>query len=226
VPLAQDTIGEGQFLLKTGQPLEVTVVAPDRPPRRTSPIIALFDKRDTQVLIFSVDGADLVVLHRMKAIPLKLDEVDLRWRHALDRIAPQDTFVVQTWRGEYGVCFAVNSTRRCGFGYTIGDGWKLIFYPEHFPAWLYLALNISWMAGWTVGVGWWAGKRETGNGKRNTRSNVAIDAASTAIVLIGLIVVPMLTGLKPTPILEWIGAIGGLGLGTYFTRRFSTSPAT
>lgn len=225
--LAQDTIDEGQFLLKTGQTLEVTVVAPSRPPRRKSPIVGFFDEHNTQVLIFAVDGADLVVLHHMKALALNLEELDLRWRHALARVAPEDTFVVQTWRGEYGVCFAVNSTRRCGFGYTIGDGWKLIFYPEHFPAWLYLALNMLWLAGWTVGIGWWtgrSGKRETGYGIRKTKA-AAIKAAATAIVLIGLIAVPMLTGLKATPIIEWIGAVGGLGLGVMLSRAKSKAAA-
>ena len=254
VTLAQDTIGEGQFLLKTGQALEVTVIAPNRPPRRESPFIALFDERNTQVLMFVIDGADLVVLHHMKALALTLEEVDLRWRHALARVAPEDTFVVQTWRGEYGVCLSVNSARRCGFGYTIGDGWKLIFYPEHFPAWLYLLLNICWMVGWTVGVGWWAA-RATAAGKAaagtaaadkaaagttaaagntaagkaaagTTAADKAAAVAAAAVVLLGLIVVPMMTGLKTTPILEWIGALGGLGLGTYLTRHFSTPPTT
>ena len=208
VTLAQDTIADGQLLLKTGQALEVAVVAPSRPPRRESPIIGLFDQRGTHVLILYADGADLVVLHHMKAIALKLEEVDLRWRHALARVTPEDTFVVQTSRGEDGVCLSINSARRCGFGYTIGDGWKLIFYPEHFPAWLYSLLNICWMAGWTVGVGWWA-----------ARTTAAIPAAATAVVLLGLVIIPVITGLKATPITEWFGAIGGLGLGYVLALR-------
>jgi len=215
--LAQDTIADGRSLLMAGQPLEVTVVAPSRPPHREAPIIGLFDERETQVLMFYVDGTDLVVLYHTRARALTLAEADLRWRHALARIAPQDTFTVQMWRGEYGVCFAVNSTRRCGFGYTIGDGWKLIFFPEHFPAWMYLVLNMCWMAGWTVGVGWWAA-RKAAAGKA-----AAIPAAATAVVLLGLVVVPMMTGLKPTPILEWIGAVGGLAIG-YVIRAWREYP--
>ena len=65
-----------------------------------------------------------------------------------------DTFVAKTWRDERGVCLSLNSERCCGFGYTIGDGWKLIYYPEHFPAWFYAVLNMFGVAGWTVGVGW------------------------------------------------------------------------
>src|SRR5262245_30022191 len=217
VTLAQQAIDDGQFLLKTGEALEVTVIAPSRPPRRESPIIGLFDDRGTHVLMFYGDGADLAVLYHTIARALTLAEADLRWRHALARIAPQDTFTVQTWRGEYGVCFAVNSTRRCGFGYTIGDGWKLIFFPEHFPAWMYLVLNMCWMAGWTVGVGWWAARKPVA-GKA-----AAIPAVATAMVLLGLIVVPVMTGLKPTPILEWIGAVGGLAIG-YVIRAWREYP--
>src|SRR5439155_8986514 len=75
----------------------------------------------------------------------------------------QDTFTAQTWRGEHGVCLGVNSAQRCGYGYTIGDGWKLIFYPEHFPVWLLSLINTLWITGWTIGVGWWAamGRRDT-----------------------------------------------------------------
>jgi hypothetical protein len=163
----------------------------------------------------------------MKAITFKLDEVDLRWRHALARIAPEDTFVVQTWRGEDGVCFSVNSARRCGFGYTIGDGWKLIFYPEHFPAWLFQLLNICWMAGWTVGVGWWAAgtaAAKTTAAKNTAAGNTAAAAPHAAAFLAAaflaaaLLLVPILTGIKTTPILEWIGALGGLGVGYMLSR--------
>jgi len=93
----------------------------------------------------------------------------------------------------------VDSERRCGFGYTIGDGWKLIYYPEHFPDWSYAMLNMLWVAGWTVGMGWWTA--------RAWRTPIAY--AAIALVA-GLVAVPLVTGLNATPIIEWIGASIGL----------------
>ncbi len=164
-----------------------------------------------------VDRADLGVRYDMKAIGLTLEEVDLRWRHALAGIAPNDTFTVRAWRDERSLCLSLNSARRCGFGYTIGDGWKLIYYPEHFPAWLLAVLNVLWVAGWTVGVGWWAA-RTTAAGDTAARKAAAIGAAATAVLLLGLVIVPGMTGLKATPITEWLGAAVGLGAGIAASR--------
>jgi len=198
--LSQDTIENGQALLKTGQPLQVTAVAASRPPHRTCPLVALLDRKDTKVLVLSVDGTDLVVHSHMKAIELTLEDVDLRWRNALARVAPQDTFVAQTWRGEHGVCLSLNSDRRCGLGYTIGDGWKLIYYPADFPAWLDSLINLLWIAGWTVGVGYWGGRA----------GKTGLSYAAGLVVVVGMVAVPLVTGLKTTPMVEWMGLIAGL----------------
>src|SRR5438874_438546 len=140
---------------------------------------------------------------------LTLEQPDMRWRRALAGIAPRDTFTVQAWRGEYGNCLSLNSARRCGLGYTIGDGWKLIFYPERWPGWVLGTLNSLWLAGWMAGVGYW-GRRASkgGEGRRRTPEGVAI-----AIAIVGMLIIPPLTGLNATSINEWIGALGGMGLG-------------
>ena len=194
-------------------PVQAKVVAASRPPGRVSPLVAILDSLDAKVLLLGVDGTDLVVIQHRRATPLTLERLDLRWRGALAAIAPKDTFTTQTWAGDRGRCMNVNSARRCGFGYTIGDGWKLIYYPEHFAAWLLAVINVLWVVGWTVGVGYWAA--QGGGGRRMAAEAVA----AIAIVLIALIVVPMLTGLKPTPVLEWLGALGGLAFPFAALRR-------
>jgi len=211
VTLHEDTF-DGQALLKSGQPLEVTVIAQNRPPGQASPLVALHD-HNTRVLLLSVDGTDLTVNYHMKANELKLEHLDLRWRNALAHVAPKDTFTVQTWRGERGVCFALNHERRCGLGFTIGDGWKLIFYPEHYPVWLDSLINMLWIAGWTVGVSYW--------GARAGKTTVGYTAIAIAIV--GLVAVPMVSGLKTTPIIEWFGAIVGLA-GPLVAREVAKLP--
>jgi hypothetical protein len=206
VTLAQSAF-DGQALLEHGAPLHVTVVASNHWPDRPSPLVALLDNPGHKVLVLAVHGRSLAARYYTKAEALTLEPPDLRWRKALAGIAPQDTFVAQMWRGADGVCLAVNSGRRCGFGYTIGDGWKLIYFPQGFPAWMYAVLNVMWVGGWVLGVGWWGTTAGEGGRGRAT--------AATAIVLLGLIVVPVITGLKATPIQEWIGALGGLGPARY-----------
>jgi hypothetical protein len=169
----------------------------------------------------------------MRAEALTLEPPDLRWRQALARIAPQDTFVAEVWRGADGVCLAVNSQRRCGFGYTIGDGWKLIYFPQGFPAWMYAVLNVLWVGGWTLGVGWWSAKATVDKAAvgKATVGKATVDKAtvekatvSVVLLLLGLVFVPLVTGLKTTPIHEWIGAVIGLALG-YALSRITTHHA-
>src|SRR5438874_4014132 len=190
-------------------PLRISAVAGSRPPGRIAPLVAILDERDTKVLVVAVDGADLALRYHTRAAPLTLEQPDMRWRRALAGIAPRDTFTVQAWRGEYGNCLSLNSARRCGLGYTIGDGWKLIFYPERWPGWVLGTLNSLWLAGWMAGVGYWGRRAPKGAGGRpRTPEGVAI-----AIAIVGMLIIPPLTGLNATSINEWIGALGGMGLG-------------
>ena len=223
-------------------PLRVTVAAASRPPGRDSPLIAILDSNGAKVVVLGVDGRDVVLHYNTHVWPLTLEPLDIRWRGALAAIRPKDTFTAQTWRGEHGVCLGVNSARRCGFGYTIGDGWKLIFYPEHFPIWLLSFINMAWLAGWTIGVGWWAARsgggeilrrRDQAAAKSGDGEGAAIAWVAIVIALLGVLLVPMITGLKMTPVIEWFGAVAGLAagwslgspqLGSPQFRRRSTSP--
>ncbi|HEX9346385.1 MAG TPA: hypothetical protein VF919_02320, partial [Gemmatimonadales bacterium] len=38
------------------------------------------------------------------------------------------------------------------------------------------------------------------------------------LVIAGLLIVPLLTGLRPTPVHEWIGALGGMAMGYWLPR--------
>ena len=191
--------------------LRVTAVAPSRPPGRDSPLVAIMGGRDTEVVILGIDGSDVTLHYAMRALSLTLEHLDVRWRGALARVAPNDTFTVQTLRGERGVCLGVNSAQRCGYGFTIGDGWKLIFYPEHFPPWLLGTINLLWITGWTIGIGYWAGRA----GKSPVR------VAAVALIIGGLLLVPVLTQLKVTPVHEWLGAVLGLGIGYLWSQELS-----
>jgi hypothetical protein len=191
--------------------LAVVAVAPPRPPSRASPLDVIVDSRGRNIVILAVDGSDLSLSYYMLAVELTLEQPDLRWRGALAAIAPGDTFTVKTGHDEDGICMGVNRASRCGFGYTVGDGWKLIYYPERFPGWVLTTINALWIAGCVIGVGWWARRCSGGEGAARGRRWAARAAVGT--VLVALVIVPWLTGLNGTTLWEWIGALGGIELG-------------
>src|SRR6266545_1667948 len=205
--------------------LSVRAVAPPlppaRPPDRASPLVAVLDSRDVEVFILAMDGRDLSLSYHMPAIRWTLELPDLRWRGAFAGIAPGDTFTAATSSDGKQICLGLNGEKRCGFGYTVGDGWKLIFYPERWPGWTLTVINMLWIAGCVIAVGFWAARTsggEKGGGER--RRGAATAKFAVGIVLVGLIVVPWITGLNGTTLWEWIGALGGIEAGLVLANRF------
>lgn len=197
--------------------LAVEAVAPSRPHRRPAPLAAILDARNTKATILAVDGTDLLLRYHVPAVTLTLEQPDLRWRDALGTIAPGDTFTATTGRDASGICLALNLDWRCDLGYTIGDGWKLIFYPEGWSSWILAVINACWVAGCVIGVGFWAARTADGR-RRATMAKVAVGLA-----LAGLIVVPIATNLKATTLWEWIGALLGIEVGLVLGTRALTS---
>ena len=198
--------------------LYVQAVAPPRPPGRVSPLAAILNAHCTPATVLAVEGRDLSLRYHMPALTLTLDQPDLRWEDAFARIAPGDTFSASTGRDSGRLCLALNSDWRCDLGYTIGDGWKLIFHPEGWPGWLLAFINACWVAGCVIGVGYWAGRTSAGEhgadeGRRRT-AKIAV-----AIVLLGMIVVPMTTHLKGSSLFEWIGVLLGIEAGLVLGSR-------
>ncbi|MGH7522078.1 MAG: hypothetical protein ACREMI_12465, partial [Gemmatimonadales bacterium] len=194
--------------------LEVEAVAPSRPHRRPAPLAAILDARNTKATILAVDGTDLLLHYHVPAVALTLAQPDLRWRHALANIAPGDTFTAATGREAGRICLALNLDWRCDLGYTIGDGWKLIFFPEGWPSWILAVINACWVAGCVIGVGFWAARGSGGEkGGGEGRRRAAMAKVAVGLALAGLIVVPIVTNLKATTVWEWAGALLGIEFG-------------
>ena len=193
--------------------LYVKATFPDRPPGRPSPLAVVVDARGRLATIVSIAGRDLSMRYDMPAIRLTLEQPDLRWEDALAKVAPADTFEAMIGHDKGRLCMAVTPEWRCNLGYTIGDGWKLIFNPEHWPGWALAFINACWVAGWTVGVGFWAGRTAGSEGRRRAAK------AAVAIVLLGMIVIPLTTHLKGSSLAEWIGALLAIELGLVLGSR-------
>ena len=195
--------------------LEVrAVAAPARPapypPGRAAPLVAVFDRNDERVLMLSVDGSDLTLRYDIRAVRWTLEQPDLRLRGGMKPVAPGDTFTAASSAANVATnyCLRVNSTEGCHLGYTIGDGWKLIYFLEGRPEWMLGLINTLWIAGGVIWVGYWAARG----------TEVSGGWLAMGLVIAGLLIVPLLTGLKPTPVHEWIGALGGMAVGYWLPR--------
>jgi uncharacterized membrane protein YgcG len=220
--------------------LQIVATAPPYPPGHTTPLIAVLDQHDRKVLMLSMAGNDFTLRYYSLAVRLTLEQLDLRLRGVMRAVAPGDTFTAATWHDSSDICLRMNATRRCGLGYTIGDGWKLIFYPEGRPSWQLTIISMLWIAGSVIGVGYWAarsgggekGGGEKGGGKKGGGEKGGGEKGggeksggegrrgggvlAVVIVVFGLLLVPAFTELKATPLSEWLGAVSGILVGWWF----------
>lgn len=215
--------------------LAVKATFPKSPPRRPSPLAAIMNAQGQRATILAIVERDLTMRYYMPAVKLTLEQPDLRWDGVLATVAPGDTFTAHTGHEAGKICFGFNQSWRCDVGYTIGDGWKLIFYPEHWPGWRLVFINACWVMGCVVFVGFWAGRTslndgsERSGGEKGGGMNSGGEGrrraakAAVAIVLLALIVVPMTTHLKGSSLFEWVGALVGIELGLFLGSRKPTA---
>ena len=172
---------------------------------RSAPLVVMMDAEGHRAVLLSEDRTDLALRYDMLAVRLRLEQPDLRWRGAFAPLAPGDTFTTGTWHDDGHVCLGLNTQSRCNLGYTLGDGWKLIFFPEHFAPWLNALIDGLWVMGCVFFMGIWAGRSPPARG---IFARIAV-----GIVLVGLVVVPWVTGLKGTTLVEWVCALLGIEFG-------------
>jgi len=216
----------GQVLAVSGrlgvsEPLRI-VATVGTPSGRIAPILDVDDGPEPAGTIVAADRTDLLLRNRSRSMNYGLDRPDLRARGAFAGLAPGDTITITAWTdGERpAFCLAVDTHRWCRLGYTMGDGWKLIFFPEHFSAAMLSLLNALWIGGWCLGIGWW--------GRRHPATAVAV-----GLVALALLVGPGMVGLLSTPLGEIAGGVGGVLLGwnsrsfafflSFLTKRASLS---
>ncbi|MGH7528764.1 MAG: VanZ family protein [Gemmatimonadales bacterium] len=96
---------------------------------------------------------------------------------------------------------------------TIGDGWKVMVFPEMFPDWVLAVGNALWLGGWTGLLGYWVG-RAAGGGR-----TAALGVAAAILTAGALFVIPWVVGLRTTPLWEVAVAVGGLAVGYAIARK-------
>jgi hypothetical protein len=188
--------------IERGDTLAVRFVVA-RPPERLAGIAGLWDGDQWENVLLAVDGNDIVLRYRMRAVDWKLDWPDVRLRGALSGRAPGDTAHVSAWRRGAEICIAVDEAERCGLGFTAATGWAALYYPEPGPI-AAVALGWAWVAAVAFPLGLW-GRGRTG--------------AATLLVLIGVTALPGSLGmLRPAPLVAWLGLACGFGAGALARR--------
>ena len=174
-------------------------------------LFSIYDGQQREVVLVGPDRDDLVFRYRTRAAAARLEQPALRAEGALRGVAAGDSLGVEVRRDGNGRCLEVNARAFCGLGFTIGRAWALIGFPETFPSWLRILLDDGWLAGLLMPLGFWLTGRRTG-------------PLVVLAVAAGLVLVPVATGLMPTPPGGLAGAAVGLALGLGLRRRLARPP--
>jgi len=128
------------------EPLVVEGIA-GPPPRRTAPIISIYDREQRQVMLLGARGEDLVYRYRARGDRFLVDRVTVRVADAFAGLSEGEPFRLD-WRADArGYCLELDQTRRCGHGLTVGDTWSIVHFIDRPPAeraviqaiWLWMA---------------------------------------------------------------------------------------
>jgi VanZ like family len=175
------------------------------PPPGLAPLLTIHDRRQHEILLVGVDGDDLVYRYRTRAIAWRLGGSEIRIGGALRGVAAGDPLSVVVRRTPPGYCVRVNATEYCGLGYTLGSGWVFLLSGQPLTMGLRSVLNVLWAAALLFPAGLWS-----------RRGPLVVVVA--ALLAGGLLILPPLVGLLPTPRAELLGALVGFLAGTAVAR--------
>ena len=182
-------------LLAAGTPLRVRAIAGPRTERQAL-IFSIMDAAHREIVIAGPDRDDLVLHVSTRSVDVRLQQPDLRWRGAMAGVRPGDTLRVEVRRvrGEY--CLRLNERERCGLAPTAGRAWTLVQFVPHLPAVVQTVLDGVFLVllGLPIGLVYRRG---------------AAGYTALALALGGLVGVPPLVALAPTPLLQ----VAALALG-------------
>ncbi|HEX7050789.1 MAG TPA: VanZ family protein [Longimicrobiales bacterium] len=186
--------------LRSGTPIVIDFIAGPATPA-LAPIFSIYDEKAREVILIGADREDAVFRFRTRAVALRFDQPDIRLRSAFAAIQPGRPLRLAVWREGRGYCIEAGAAAACGLGFTLGDTWGIFLYPESLPGPMKRFLGLGWIAALFLPAGFWA-----------TRRRGRLCAAAAAVL--GLALIPPLTGLLDTPPTGYVAAIAGILLGT------------
>ena len=140
--------------LLAGEPFRVLVVA-GAPPVGAAPVVAI-NGFQTEIVSLVVDRFDLIFRHRTQSAAFQLDRPELRYEGALAGARPGKVLRIGAERRGEEYCLSVDDSRRCGLGFTLGEGWALLLWSSSMPVRLTVLLSLLWLAMISLPAALWA----------------------------------------------------------------------
>jgi hypothetical protein len=170
-----------------------------------APLLAVYDDARREIMLLGPDRRAVVLRYRHRAADWALDEPDLRFERAAETWTPGDTLALTVTRTSGGACLSSPGTEpACLPNATPGRAWSLVLYPEGLASAMRAVLDVMWIAGVALLVGWCAGTAAAG-------------AAAGVVVLLFLIGAPLAGGFAAPPA-ELAGAVAGIVTGICLRR--------
>jgi hypothetical protein len=144
-------------------------------------------------------GDDVWLRYRTVAADAGLDAPELVWRGMAAGVGRG--MRVRAWAGRDGGrwCVRLEDRLRCG-GPTAGRGWAVLAYPASLARRFGRIADAGWMALLFLPLGCALRRR-------------AVPLLAAAAAFAGMVALPPLIGLSPSPPGEWMGAVAGLAAG-------------
>jgi hypothetical protein len=151
---------------------------------------------------YAVDrtGRDLMLQYQSRADVVGLDQPVYWLANAFSDSLNPNTASMSV-RRERARWYVSVPGLRATLGPTVGEGWTLLGYPDAIAKQWSVALDALWMLLICLPAGFWA------------RSRAGFGAA--CLIAFALWLVPILAGVVPTPLTQWIGAAAGLIDGAF-----------
>jgi VanZ like family len=200
--------------LIANKPIDVEVIA-GPPVEGLAPIFSIADQYRRGIVLVGADIDDLVFRYSTGAAFFRLDQPYVRLVGGMNGIEPGSRITLRVSSPKWGwYCLEGPRGSACDLGFSVGDGWGLLYYPEGLPEWMRCVLRMLWVAALVAPIGFLA---------RNRLPSYA----ALALVGFSLQVVPALVGLRSLRWYEWLGALLGLVVARMASRSINgrTSPA-
>lgn len=141
-----------------GAPLGASIVT-GPPTEDVAPLVELTDREGHEVALLAVDGSDVVYRRWNYARRLLFDAPSPRMYAGLDTLPAGTPLLVTAQTARGGTCFAIDRIGTCGFGFDVGDGWRLLREIPTTNARTAAAIGALWLVLLTLPLGYFAGFR-------------------------------------------------------------------
>ncbi len=181
------------------------------PPEGVAGLLLITDLAQNEILLLGPDREDLVFRFRTRGRAVGLEPATVRLPGELAEIALGQTLDLRVERSAADLCITVDRGPKCGYGFSVGDGWRLLAPDYRIMSVWRPALDVVWLASLFFPIGFW-GRRD------------GVSWTAGAIAVAALLLAPFVAPLRPTPVSQMAGAGFGAVLGIAARLRFAAHP--